>query len=72
MVEDGKTQTTQHVWLDASGNYGCGAFWSPQWLQLRWLLPFVEDCSKRREASITLKELLPVVLAWHSVGTGVE
>ena len=54
-----------HLFSDASGSWGCGAFWGSQWFHLQWptslqLLP------------IAIKELVPVVIAaaifgqqWH-------
>ena len=54
-----------HVWTDASGNYGCGAVvqQTGDWLQHRWPEVYQEGQLVLREESITLKELLPVVLA---------
>ena len=44
------------VTSDASGRWGCGAFSEREWFQLRW--PEVT-----RELHITVKELIPIVLA---------
>lgn len=41
---------------DASGSWGCGAFWGDQWFQLQW--PTAVS-----EYHITYKELFPVVVA---------
>ena len=41
---------------DASGSWGCGAFWSPHWFQLQW-----DD--RLQTLSITVKELIPIVVA---------
>jgi len=41
---------------DASGSWGCGAYSGSQWFQLQW----VQDI---KEAHITLKELVPIVIA---------
>ena len=41
---------------DASGSWGCGAFWESQWFQLEWT-------SEMRSLSITFMELLPILLA---------
>ena len=41
---------------DASGKWGCGAFCKDKWFQLRW-----PDAAQ--ETQITVKELLPIVLA---------
>ena len=43
-------------YTDASGAWGCGAFCHPQWLQLQWPESW-------HDYSITIKELLPIVLA---------
>lgn len=49
---------TIEVWSDASGSWGCAAFWDNQWFQLQWkdFLEFAEVC-------IAAKELLPIVTA---------
>lgn len=41
---------------DASGSWGCGALWGKKWLQLAWVGDWAEQ-------SITVKELLPIVIA---------
>ena len=41
---------------DASGSWGCGAFWSPHWFQLQW-----DD--RLQPLSIAVKELIPIVIA---------
>ena len=41
---------------DASGSWGCGAFWVTRWFQLQW--PATVS-----EYHITVKELIPIVLA---------
>ncbi len=41
---------------DASGYWGCGAFFEHRWFQLQWL------DQGTREAHITVKELIPVVV----------
>ena len=40
------------LWSDASGSWGCGAVWGPDWFQVEW--------SQWPEASIAAKELLRV------------
>ena len=40
----------------ASGNWGCGAYCSDSWFQLQW-----DETTKQRH--ITIKELIPIVLA---------
>ena len=44
------------VFTDTSGSWGCGVCWGSHWLQLQW-------CSRLQDLSITVKELIPVVLA---------
>ena len=44
------------VFTDASGSWGCGVCWGSYWLQLQW-----PSCLQ--DVSITVKELIPVVLA---------
>ena len=45
------------VWSDASGGWGCGAYWRTQWFQLPWsTVPIASH-------GIAAKELLPIVLA---------
>ena len=41
---------------DASGQWGCGAYCGSQWFQLRW-------CQATVRLHITIKELIPVVIA---------
>ena len=41
---------------DASGNWGCGAYCRDSWFQLQW-----DETTKQRH--ITIKELIPIVLA---------
>ena len=40
---------------DASGTWGCGAFWDQKWFQLKW-------AGMLEQAHITIKELVPIVL----------
>ena len=44
------------VTSNASGSWGCGAFWGSRWFQVEWvsLLPI---------AHIVTKEMVPVVIA---------
>ena len=49
----------QHVYSDASGSYGCGAFTTNQarrWFQVVWPLSW-------QEVDISAKELVPIVVA---------
>ena len=55
-------------WSDASGSWGCGAIWKGQWLQLQW-----QPDSYMQDASIAVKEMLPIVLscfAWRHAWWG--
>ena len=54
-------------WSDASGSWGCGAFWCSQWLQVQWTPGSILEST-----SIAAKEFLPILLAgivwgqaWH-------
>ena len=54
-----------HIWTDASGNFGCGAL-DPiggRWLQLKWPEDRMLGAVALSEESITLKELIPIILA---------
>ena len=46
------------IWSDASGGWGCGAWWSCKWFQVHW-----EDWPAFSKASIAAKELLPIIVA---------
>lgn len=58
----GPRQISRQFISDASGSFGCGASWEFRWLQLQWPQSG-RDVLKLTETSITLKELLPVVIA---------
>ena len=63
MAEQTRRDARVHIWTDASGSYGCGA-WDPasgEWIQLQWNAVNRQD--EMAEESITAKELLPIVLA---------
>lgn len=47
---------------DASGKWGCGAFCDDKWFQLRWP-------DTIQETHITIKELVPIVLAVAAWGS---
>ena len=55
-------QPNRHLFSDASGSWGCGAWSLPHWFQLFW--PHGHGLS-----SITLMELVPIVLAAAAWGT---
>ena len=54
-----------HIWTVASGSFGCSVVVldSGQWLQLAWPSSYSEDAWQLGRESITLKELVPNVLA---------
>ena len=45
-----------HLYSDASGSFGCGAWWDQSWLQLAW----PQDL---QDWGIAVKELFPIVVA---------
>ena len=49
---------TLSICSDASGSWGCGAVFGPDWFQLRW-----QGLGEAQQYGITAKELLPVVVA---------
>lgn len=53
------------MWTDTSGSFGCGTVCPAvnQWLQLQWPYSYQQGEVVLCEESVTLKELLPVVLA---------
>ncbi len=58
------------LWSDASGSWGCGAFWNGQWSQVGW-----DQFPAFARQSIAVKELLPIVLAgaiWGSQWQGMS
>ena len=56
MVDHRQDGPTCHVFSDASGIFGCGAWWGTQWFQLPWP-------QNSGYTSIAQKELLPIVIA---------
>ena len=63
LYEYGLHEAQVYFFTDVSGGFGCGALWQSRWFQLQWSLVHEEFYRPLREESITLKELLPVVLA---------
>ena len=63
LCEYGRHEAQVYFFTDASGGFGCGALWQSRWFQLQWSLVHEEFYWPLREESITLKELLPVVVA---------
>ena len=46
------------VTSDASGSWGCGAFWGDFWLQMAW-----DNNPEVLSLSIAIKEMVPVIVA---------
>ena len=46
------------IWSDASGGWGCGAWWGCNWFQVQW-----NDWPVFSNASIAAKELLLIIVA---------
>ena len=46
------------VTSDASGGWGCGAFWGSKWFQLAW-----DNTACSKEVNIATKEMIPIVIA---------
>ena len=68
-MTDGQVCPEHHAMTDASGSFGCGAWWGHRWLQYQWP-------AGMETWSIAVKELIPVVMAivvWghHCQGTSV-
>lgn len=66
LYQTGHFNCSASVWTDASGTWGCGAFYDDKWFQLCWP-------PSLRSSHITVKELVPVVLAaavWGSKWAG--
>ena len=63
LQEYGPIRVSHEFASDASGRFGCGALWGFRWLQLQWPQSYQGDFLQLAEASITLKELLPMVIA---------
>ena len=54
MWDDRKKHPDQMVWSDASGSWGCGAYWHTRWFQYPWT-------EVSTEWSIAVKEMVPVM-----------
>ena len=53
-----KASPDTRVVSDASGSWGCGAYWGDKWFQLQW-----EPSMAVGNLSIALKELVPIIMA---------
>ena len=58
MVNRTKPECNMSIVSDASGSWGCGAIFGPNWFQLRWA-----GLGSTRDQNITVKELSPIVVA---------
>ena len=58
MLEECLKSPGVEVWSDASGGWGCGAWWGDKWFHLEW--SHYRDWA---DTSIAVKELLPIVVA---------
>ncbi len=57
MLRDPEGQAPgQHIFSDASGSFGCGAWWESMWFQIAWT-------GGMEGTSIAFKELVPIVVA---------
>lgn len=56
--DEGGESECMDVWSDASGSWGCGAFWGLEWFQVAW-----ESYPGFEAAPIATKELLPILVA---------
>ena len=54
----GEQDPTVFLTSDASGKWGCGAWWNSCWFQLAW-----SDTACTEEVNIAMKELIPIVIA---------
>ena len=67
LASDQTKSPTHKVVSDASGHWGCGAYYKQEWFQLPW------SGSAVAHASILVKELIPLVAAvgvWGKRWTG--
>ena len=58
-----RSQPDEEIWSDASGSWGCGAWWGTKWFQLKWAKSLKDSLEEGREDSIAERELIPVVIA---------
>ena len=64
----GEQQPSVTLTSDASGSWGCGAYWGSHWFQLAW-----SNTACRADSNIATKELIPIVIAaavWGQHWTG--
>ena len=57
---------------DASGSWGCGAYWGTKWFQLAWSSA---SGSSSQDTNIATKELVPIVIApamWGQCWSGCQ
>ena len=58
MRDRDRSAPVTEVWSDASGGWGCGAWWGPEWFQVAW-----SEWPVFAGNSIAAKELLPIIVA---------
>ena len=58
MLEECLKSPSVEMWSDASGGWGCGAWCGDKWFQVKW-----SHYQHWADASIAVKELLPIVIA---------
>ena len=58
LVALGEQEPTVFLSSDASGKWGCGAWWNSCWFQLAW-----SNTACTEEVNIATKELIPIVIA---------
>ena len=64
MLLEYKPQRNDHeIWTDASGSFGCGALWGRRWLQATWSEIYKETPHEVEDDGITLKEMIPIIIA---------
>ena len=66
----GPLQVQAQFATDASGSVGCGAVYSPYWLQYKWGDSPYSGVGSNQEDSITYQELLPIIFlcaVWSSM-----
>ena len=54
----GDQQPSVTLTSDASGSWGCGAYWGSHWFQLAW-----SDTARLVDTNIAIKEFIPIVIA---------
>lgn len=58
-----KSEPDEEVWSDASGSWGCGAWWREEWFQSKWDIALRESLARGDGDSIVEREMVTVVVA---------